>query len=166
MPNTSQSIHIDPLEMRWIWVSIIMSAFMLGILLAYAIGSNIHPPSNVETIDSARLHLTEEFAEENLGVHTNTDGSLTVVMVAARYGFYPKSIEVPANTPVTFRFASLDVLHGIHGAKTNMSTMVVPGYVSEVTTEFPRAGDYPLFCNEFCGLGHHYMWARLKVTDN
>jgi cytochrome c oxidase subunit 2 len=85
-------------------------------------------------------------------------------MVAARYGFYPQRIEVPANTPVTFRIASADVLHGVHGPFTNMSTMVVPGYVSQVKTLFPKPGEYPLFCNEYCGLGHDHMWARLIVT--
>jgi cytochrome c oxidase subunit 2 len=157
-------MHIDPLEKKWFILSAIMIFAIIGIMFGYAVSSNIHPPSNVETIDSATLHLSEEFAEDNLGLQTNEDGSLTVRMVGARYGFYPQKIEVPANTPVTFRIASFDVLHGIHGAQTNFSTMVVPGYVSEITTAFPKAGEYPLFCNEFCGLGHDHMWARLVVT--
>jgi cytochrome c oxidase subunit 2 len=86
-------------------------------------------------------------------------------MVAARYGFYPPRIEVPANTPVTFRIASTDVLHGVHVPYTNMTTMIVPGYVSEVTTSFPNTGEYSLLCNEYCGLGHDSMWSRLIVTD-
>lgn len=143
-----------------------MTFGITAILGFYAVGSNIHPPSNVETIDSSRLHLSEEFAEDNLGVKKNEDGSFTVTMVAARYGFYPQRVEVPANTPVKFRLASYDVLHGVHAPFTNMSTMVVPGYVSEVNTQFPKAGEYPLFCNEFCGLGHDEMWARLFVTNN
>lgn len=143
-----------------------MTFGITAILGFYAVGSNIHPPSNVETIDSSRLHLSEEFAEDNLGVKKNEDGSFTVTMVAARYGFYPQRVEVPANTPVKFRLASYDVLHGVHAPFTNMSTMVVPGYVSEVNTQFPKAGEYPLFCNEFCGLGHDEMWSRLFVTNN
>lgn len=158
-------MHIDPLEKKWVWVSVIMTTAMVGTLIAYAVGSNIHPPSNVETIDSATLHLQGEFTEDNLGAKTNPDGSVTVHMVAARYGFYPHNIEVPANTPVKIRIASLDVLHGVHGAQTNFSTMVVPGYVSEVNTQFPNTGVTPLLCNEYCGLGHDYMWARLTVVD-
>jgi cytochrome c oxidase subunit 2 len=110
--------------------------------------------------------LSEEFAEDKLGVKKNEDGSITVTMVAARYGFYPQRIEVPANTPVKFRMASYDVLHGVHAPYTNMATMVVPGYVSEVNTEFPNVGEYPMFCNEYCGLGHDEMWGRLIVTGN
>ena len=157
-------MHVDATEKRWIWVSILMTAVMVGLLTFYAVAGNIHPPSNVETIDSDRLHLTEEFAEDNLGVKTNDDGSVRVTMVAARYGFYPQRIEVPANTPVTFRIASFDVLHGLHVPFTNLSTMVVPGYVSEVHTMFPRTGEYPMFCNEYCGLGHDHMWSRVIVV--
>lgn len=159
-------MHVDATEKKWVWISILMTALIIGVLLAYAVGSNVHPPSNVETIDSTRLHLSEEFSEDNIGVKRNDDGSYSVTMVAARYGFFPQRIEVPANTPVTFRLASADVLHGVHAPYTNMSTMVVPGYVSQVTTEFPKPGDYPFLCNEYCGLGHDFMWSRLVVTSH
>jgi cytochrome c oxidase subunit 2 len=155
----------DDRERRWIWISLIMAVGMGFIMGMYALGSNIHPPSNVETIDSSRLHLTEEFAEDNLGVKENADGSLTVTMVAARYGFFPPVIEVPTNTPVKFRIASADVLHGVHVPYTNAATMIVPGYVSEVNTEFPNAGKYAFLCNEYCGLGHDSMWSRLTVVE-
>ena len=159
-------MHIDPLEKKWFIISAVFTFSITAILGFYAVVANIHPPSNVETIDSTRLHLSEEFAEDNLGVKNNEDGSITVTMIAARYGFYPQRIEVPANTPVKFRLASYDVLHGVHAPYTNMSTMVVPGYVSEVNTAFPTAGEYPMFCNEYCGLGHDEMWGRLIVTAN
>lgn len=154
----------DPLERKWVWISLFLAVFMGGLLGFYAVANNIHPPSNVETIDSSRLHLSEEFAEDKLGVKTNPDGSVRVTMVAARYGFYPPRIEVPVDTPVTFRIASADVLHGVHVPNTNMTTMVVPGYISEVTTTFPRTGEYSLLCNEYCGLGHDHMWSRLVIV--
>ena len=154
----------DPLERKWTWLALLLAVFMAGILAAYAIGNNIHPPSNVETIDSARLHLTEEFAEDNLGVRTNPDGSVTVTIVAARYGFYPPVVEVPVDTPARIRMASLDVLHGVHVPGTNMTTMVVPGYVSEVNTIFQQTGEFSLLCNEYCGLGHDHMWSRMVIT--
>ena len=57
------------------------------------------------------------------------------------------------------------MLHGFHVHGTNLATMVVPGYVSEVNTEFMRTGEYSMFCNEYCGLGHDHMWSRLVVTE-
>ena len=158
-------MHVNRYEKTWIYVTGGLTAVMVGVLTFYAIANNIHPPSNVETIDSASLHLTAEFAEDNLGVKTNADGSVTVTLVGARYGFYPRRIEVPANTPLKFRMASFDVLHGVHVPGTNVATMVVPGYVSEVNTVIPTPGEYTLFCNEYCGLGHDQMWSRMVVVD-
>jgi len=157
-------MHVDATEKKWVYISVVMATAMAFLLGFYAVAHNIHPPSNVEPIDTDRLHLSEEFAEDNLGVKTEADGSVTITMVAARYGFYPQQIEVPADTPVKFRIASFDVLHGLHVPYTNLATMVVPGYVSEVHTTFPTAGDYSILCNEYCGLGHDHMWSRLKVV--
>ena len=157
-------MHIDIYEKRYIIISFVMVFLMMGILGAYAINYNIRPPSNVETIDSASLHLSKEFNEDNLGIKRAEDGSLVVTMVAARYGFYPQNMKVPVNTEIKFRIASADVLHGVHTAQTNLNTMVVPGYVSELTTTFPKTGEFPMFCNEYCGLGHDYMWSRLYVV--
>ena len=164
MADPLKSICDDPLERKWVWISLVLAVVMGVTLGYYAVASNLHPPSNVETIDSSRLHLSEEFAEDNLGVKTNPDGSVRVTLVAARYGFYPPRIEVPVDTQVTFRLASADVLHGVHVPNTNMATMVVPGYIAEVTTTFPRTGEYSLLCNEYCGLGHDSMWSRLIVV--
>ena len=157
-------MHIDPLEKKWMYVVGFMTAVMVGSMTYAAIKMNLHPPSNVETIDPKTLHLSGEFTEDKLGVSTNEDGSITVRMVAARYSFYPQLIEVPVDTPVTFRITTPDVLHGVHVPFTNMSTMVVPGYISEVTTSFRREGEAQFLCNEYCGLGHDYMWSKLRVV--
>jgi len=168
---------IHPLERRWFAVSVILLVLM-GILLVYtAYATRIHPPSNVEPIDSTRLHLTPEFAEDKLGVERAKDGTVVVHLVMARYGVHPQEITVPADTPLVIRAASPDVLHGLHVAGTNIATQIVPGYVSEVhtTIRFDRVAaigtknpdgsvTVPLFCNEYCGLGHQSMWGRVRVT--
>lgn len=157
-------MHIDPLEKKWAYVALAISGLFVVIILFDSLFHGINAPSNVETIDSARLHLSEEFAEDNLGVAVNTDGSVTIRMVAGRYGFFPKHVTVPAETRLTFRWASIDVLHGIHMPMTNLSTMILPGYVSEVHTVLPKPGEYPMLCNEYCGLGHDHMWSNVTVV--
>ena len=157
-------MHIDSLEKKWLYLSLSMIGIFLAVILATAITGGINPPSHLETVDSARLHLSKEFSEGNLGVHTKPDGSIMVTMVAGRYGFFPRSIVVPADTPITFRWASADVLHGVHMPMTNLSTMIVPGYVSQVTTVFVKPGEFPMLCNEYCGLGHDYMWSEVTVV--
>ena len=157
-------IHIDPLERRWIYASLTIIGLCVSIIAVNAIVHDIHAPSNVETINSATLHLSKEFREDNLGVQVGQDGRITVRMVAGRYGFFPKQIEIPADTSVTFRWVSMDVIHGVHIPMTNMSTMVVPGYVAEVTTVFPKPGEYPMLCDEYCGLGHDHMWSNVNIV--
>ncbi|TNF95871.1 MAG: cytochrome C oxidase subunit II [Gammaproteobacteria bacterium] len=156
-------MHVDATEQKWLYISIVMAAVMVGMLTFYAVASNIHPPSNVETINSDRLHVEGEFVED-LGVKEMPDGSVEVRMVAARYGFYPQKLDIPANTPVKFRIASADVLHGLHVPNTNLATMVVPGYISEVNTEFSKTGEFPMLCNEYCGLGHDHMWSKITIV--
>ena len=163
------AIHIDPLEKRWIIVTAGLAVMTWAITLYFAAAKDIHPPSNVEVIDSARLHLDSgvgggEFMENKLGVHEDTDGGLVVTMVAARYGFYPQHIELPLNTSVKFRIASFDVPHGVHVPFSNLNTMIVPGYVSEITTSFTKAGEFPIICNEYCGLGHAYMYGMINLV--
>jgi cytochrome c oxidase subunit 2 len=48
---------------------------------------------------------------------------------------------------VTLRFASPDVIHGILITGTNVNTMVVPGYVAQVHTEFTRTGELLMPCH-------------------
>lgn len=158
-------MHIDPLEKKWAQVIIGICALFIGIIMIDALIHNVNAPSNVETIDSASLHLSEEFAEDNLGPQVDDKGNVVVRMVAGRYSFFPKKITVPAETKLIFRWVSIDVLHGVHIPMTNMSTMVVPGFVAELETEFPKPGDYPVLCNEYCGLGHDHMWSKIDVVE-
>jgi cytochrome c oxidase subunit 2 len=158
-----QTIHVDRLELKWIKLSLAVVVAMMVIVTVEALVHNVNPPSKVETIDSASLHLSKEFAESNLGVQLDEKGEIIVRMVAGRYSFFPKHIAIPAETKITFRWVSMDVLHGVHIPMTNMSTMILPGYVAQITTSFPKPGEYPMLCNEYCGLGHNHMWSNVSV---
>jgi len=158
-----RAIHIDQLERKWITLSMLVVGLFVGIITIDAFFHGVNPPSKVETVDSASLHLNKEFAEDNLGVQVDAKGNVIIRMVAGRYSFFPKHISVPSETPLTFRWVSMDVLHGVHIPMTNMSTMIVPGYVAEITTTFPKPGEYPVLCNEYCGLGHNHMWSNISV---
>jgi len=170
-------MHIHPLEKRWAVIATAIAVAMAGMVVYTAVAMNVHPPSNVEPIDSTRLHLTAEFAEENLGVKTEKDGTIVARVVMARYSVIPPEITLPAGKPVVLRAASADVVHGLHVAGTNIGTQVVPGYVSQVRTtiRFESVAEVgtknpdgsvtvPLFCNEYCGMGHQSMFGRVRVT--
>src|SRR5215470_15965222 len=152
-------------ELLWAFGVGVLISLTLAMIVFTALTMGINPPSNVERIDPKNLHLSGEFAEHNLGT-TVTDGSVTVRAIATQFMFLPHCIAVPANRKVTLRFASPDVIHGLLITGTNVNTMVVPGFVAQVHTEFTRAGDLLMPCHEYCGLGHSEMWATVQVLPD
>jgi cytochrome c oxidase subunit 2 len=152
-------------ENHWLVLMAAMLAVMMAIVVVTGVTHALNLPSNVETIDPTTLHLGGEFAESNLGTAQEPDGSVTVRIVAQQYGFVPDCATIPVDTPVKFRLTSTDVIHGFLLPSTNVNTMVMPGFVAEVRTRFTRPGIYNMPCHEFCGEGHHGMWARVRVVE-
>lgn len=150
-------------ELLWAFGVGVLIAATLSVIVFTALTRDINPPSNVERIDPKTLHLSGEFAEQNLGTMVASDGSVTVRIIATQFMFAPRCIAVPQGRRVTLRFASPDVIHGLLMTGTNVNTMVVPGFVSQVHTEFNRTGDLLMPCHEYCGLGHSEMWATVQV---
>src|SRR3954463_1293220 len=129
-------------ELLWAFGVGILVAATLTMIVFTALTRGINPPSNVERIDPKTLHLSGEFAEHNLGTSVAPDGSVTVRVIATQFMFLPRCIPVPRGRRVALRLSSPDVIHGILVTGTNVNTMVVPGYVAQVHTEFTRAGEF------------------------
>jgi cytochrome c oxidase subunit II len=150
-------------EVRW---GLIVAGFVVLVMSATlfaALALHRNPPSNLERIDPKTLHLTGEFTEGNLGTRVE-DGQVVVRMVATQFFFVPPCVLVPEDRPVTLRMSTPDVIHGILVTGTNVNTMIVPGYVSQVHTVFRTGGNLLMPCHEFCGLGHSQMQARVQVV--
>jgi len=152
-------------EKRWVLLMVGMLLIMMIVIILSGIMGALHPSSNVEVIDPTTLHLQGEFVESNLGTAIEPDGTVTVRLIAQQYDFVPRCVQVPVGTPVKFRLTSADVVHGFLLPDTNVNTMIVPGFVAEVRTRFANEGEYTMPCHEFCGLGHHAMWAQVRVVS-
>lgn len=76
-------------------------------------------------------------------------------------------IVLPVGRPVRFDVGALDVNHGFGIYRPDgallAQTQAMPGYRNQLTVIFPAAGTYRVFCLEYCGLGHHMMFASLEV---
>ncbi|MGO8865126.1 MAG: cytochrome C oxidase subunit II [Alphaproteobacteria bacterium] len=151
-------------ELRWTAVVVAAIGVVFVAIVSATLAFHDQPPSHRETIDPTTMHLSGEFVEGNLGTSVGPDGGVTTRFVAAQFAFVPQCAVVPRGKPVTLRLASPDVIHGILVMGTNVNTMVVPGYVSEVHTVFAESGDYLMPCHEFCGLGHGEMMAHIRVV--
>jgi cytochrome c oxidase subunit II len=152
-------------EQRWAIVAVLVLVLLAGM----AAGAGIHyvamPQARVETIDPRTAAISGEFIESNLGSVAEPDGSVTVRALGQRYSFTPSCIVVPANTPVTLRATSADVIHGILIEGTNVNTMLIPGYISSITMQFKEPGEHLMPCQEFCSVGHEGMWGKVRVID-
>ncbi len=156
-------MHVELYERIWMWAAGVMIALMLAATAYGVVSQGLRPPSHVETIDPRNVGTDPRF--EHRGVVTDPDGGVTVTAVALTFAFDPNEIRVPARRRVTFRLTSPDVTHGFQIVGTNGNAMIVPGYVTQFTTVFPRAGEYLIVCNEYCGVGHHVMSGKLIVED-
>lgn len=153
------------IERRWAVAMVLLVTVLVAMVVFTGLHWAMMPPSRVEIVNPTTLHTAGEFVETNLGSAVETDGSVTVRVVAQEYSFTPQCLLVPAGVPITFRATSADVIHGFLITDTNLNTMLEPGYISTFRTEFDRTGDHLMPCHEYCGPGHQGMWAHVKVID-
>ena len=169
MSTDPQSEHAEEVakraETKWAVLVIAIIVVLIGMMTYMGLHWLTMPASRVETIDPSTLHLAGEFMEENLGSAVEPDGSVTVRLVGAQYSFTPQCLLIPADTPITFRGTSADVVHGFNIARTNVNVMLVPGYIANFKTQFSKPADHVMPCHEFCGVGHAAMWAHVQVID-
>jgi cytochrome c oxidase subunit 2 len=153
-------MNVDLYERIWMWgVAAVLALFFTSTAVA-AFGHQIHPPSHIETIAPAKVLADPRFRKQ--GVSVDPTGRVHARVVGLMFTWMPAEMTIPADTPITFHLTSIDVIHGYQIVRTNGQAMVVPGYVSQFTTQFP-AGEYLVACNEYCGVGHHMMAAKLQV---
>ncbi len=152
-------------ERRWTLSSVAIVVLLTASAALAGIHQMVMPQGRVETIDPRTIHLKGEFVESNLGSALEPDGSVTVRAIAQQYSFTPECLVVPADTPITLRATSPDVIHGLLIVGTNVNTMLVPGYISSLPVRFDRPGEHVMPCQEYCGVGHEGMWAKVKVVD-
>jgi len=114
-------------------------------------------------VDPLALHAAGEFVENNLGTEFNSDGSVTLRMIAQQYLFVPHCVAIPTAVPVHLRITSADVVHSLAIEGTDYVVKIVPGAISQVTLEFPKPGIYKTVCREFCGAGHYDMRSEFRV---
>lgn len=86
--------------------------------------------------------------------------------VARMWKFEPADVTMPPGSTADVYVASADVTHGLQIIGTNVNLEVVPGAVNFARVKFDKPGDYLVVCNEYCGMQHHNMAARIHVSEN
>jgi cytochrome c oxidase subunit 2 len=152
-------------EHRWAMAATAIVTLLVVMAAFAGVHQAVLPQSRIESADPRTLHLKGEFIESNLGSAMLPDGSVVVRAIGQQFSFTPACILVPADTPITLRVTSADVVHGFLITGTSINVMLVPGYISSIPARFSTPGERHMPCHEFCGLGHEGMWGRIKVID-
>lgn len=78
-------------------------------------------------------------------------------------GKYSDSLIVPINEPVILDLVALDVLHSLYIPAFRVKEDMVPGQDKVMWFIPGTEGEFDLFCTEYCGLEHSYMFTGVKV---
>ncbi len=154
-------LHVHRAERLWLAFGISMLAVFLAVITTAAVVDGFVPPSHVQSIDPAKVSQTPPF--DHPGLRRVGSDAYEAYYVAHIFAFDPASISVPRGAHVTFFVTSADVEHGFSIPETGINASVTPGWVSEVSHTFTKAGTFLLICNEYCGSGHQLMAAKVVV---
>lgn len=70
---------------------------------------------------------------------------------------------LPKDKPIKLNLIALDVIHSVYIPAFRVKEDVVPGREKFMWFEPQKEGVYELFCTEYCGLQHSYMYNWVKV---
>jgi len=73
------------------------------------------------------------------------------------------SLYVPLNEPVVLDLVALDVIHSLYIPAYRVKEDMVPGQQKQMWFIPGTEGSFDLFCTEYCGLEHSYMFTGVKV---
>lgn len=76
-----------------------------------------------------------------------------------------KRVVVPADSNVTLRLRTADVIHAIYIPQLGIKQDIFPGRTMTARTHATEPGKYRLYCAELCGSGHSTMNATVVVKN-
>lgn len=90
-----------------------------------------------------------------------------IPVMAVQYAFKPSTVRLEAGEEYELQMLSTDVVHAfsVQMGSTSYNAVVMPGVVTAIRLKPTRPGTYRVFCNEYCGIGHDYMYFSIIVED-
>jgi cytochrome c oxidase subunit 2 len=156
-------MNIHTYEKFWLVASMVLIAGFILTITYGSIGLGIAMVDDSEpTINPENINDHPEFGDP--GIERVGENEYVVHVVAVQFAYLPTDIEVPADSTVTFKLTSGDVIHSFSVVGTNANTMIIPGEIASVTVETDDPGEYGIICSEYCGDYHHDMQGTLTIV--
>jgi cytochrome c oxidase subunit 2 len=77
------------------------------------------------------------------------------------------TLYLPKDKPVKLNLVAMDVLHSLYIPAFRVKQDMVPGMENNFMWFEPqKEGEYELYCAEYCGLQHSYMYTMVKVMQD
>ena len=80
-------------------------------------------------------------------------------------GISNDTLVVPVHQPVRLRVTSVDVIHSFFIPAFRTKADVIPGRYHSLWFEATKTGVFQVFCTQYCGTNHSYMWTAVKVVE-
>ena len=156
---------INKYEFLWISFFLVMAVGHI-ILIAYSLAlEGPHIAQRVTRAKPAELLESGMFASPGV-TYLERPARAEVVGVAQAFAFLPAEIVLEKDVETTFYLTSKDVIHGYQVQGTNINVELIPGEVASLKYSFSQPGEYRLACNQYCGIGHQNMLAKVIVVDD
>ena len=87
--------------------------------------------------------------------------------MAMQYTFRPNTIRLTAGEQYDLQMLSADMVHNfsIQMGDTSYNAVVMPKIVTALKLKPAKPGTYLIICNEYCGIGHDYMYFSFIVEE-
>ena len=77
------------------------------------------------------------------------------------------TLYLPKDQPIKLNLKAMDVLHSLYIPAFRVKQDMIPGKENNFMWFEPkREGTFELFCTEYCGLRHSYMYTYVKVMED
>lgn len=164
--------RLGPDERRWITIAAVWCLVLFtGMYVWLAIGDQQTPVESYR-IDPADFRAeVEDFVAEyqvderdGAAIVAPPPGS-DVYLMASQFQWRPV-LQLEVGETYRLLVSSTDVQHGLSLQPVNLNYQVLPGYLSVIEITPDEVGEYPIVCNEYCGLGHHLMTGLIVVDSD
>jgi cytochrome c oxidase subunit 2 len=78
-------------------------------------------------------------------------------------GIKTDTLYVPVDKAVSLDLISMDVIHSLYIPAFRVKEDMVPGKTNKMWFIGQKEGNFELFCTEYCGLSHSYMFTEVSV---
>ncbi len=162
---------IHKVELGWIVIAFLWGLFMFFFMIAWHfIGNQNLSTETYRILPSKYEEKVEAFAEryqvgEEDGVPVVRPPAGEDVYILARLWEFWPILELKKGQSYRIHLSSADWMHGFSIQPTNINISIHPGYEHVINLTPTDTGEFGIVCNEYCGIGHHKMTGRIRVTE-